>query len=286
MDADPAFRWEKTEISLALVNHDTIVWKINFGPQDPKPSFYPLNTLDGVTLTDYRPDDHRWHRALWFSWKYINGLNYWEEDPISGKSEGVTQVTGIEFKLHTDFSAKIKIDLNYHPSEDPVLLSEERWIEISAPSTINKSYTIQWHSRFTSKDYEVFLDRTPIEGEPEGVPWGGYAGLSVRFSPKLVDWSIVDSEGRMNLEANQKHASWVHFSGKDPSSNRVGGIRIADQPGNPRHPTPWYVIMGQNPAFGYFSPAFLFFEPYTMKANSQLDLRYDILIHSGLPQFN
>ena len=31
-------------------------------------------------LTDFRPKDHIWHRAAWFSLKEIDDLNYWEEN--------------------------------------------------------------------------------------------------------------------------------------------------------------------------------------------------------------
>jgi hypothetical protein len=42
---------------------------------------------DGPVLTWLRPPDHPWHHGLWFSWKTVNGLNYWEEYE-NGESEG------------------------------------------------------------------------------------------------------------------------------------------------------------------------------------------------------
>ena len=38
---------------------------------------------------------------------------------------------------------------------------------------------------------EVILDRTPIEGEPEGKSWGGYAGLSIRFNQDYTSPEII-----------------------------------------------------------------------------------------------
>ena len=39
-----------------------------------------MTEADGTTLTWFQPADHRWHRALWFTWKKINGIVYWEEN--------------------------------------------------------------------------------------------------------------------------------------------------------------------------------------------------------------
>ncbi|MBA7592916.1 Vitamin B12 transporter BtuB [subsurface metagenome] len=53
------------------------IWKFNFDKTEGKPYFHPLALEDGTPLTWLRPEDHPWHRGFWFSWKYINGLNYW-----------------------------------------------------------------------------------------------------------------------------------------------------------------------------------------------------------------
>jgi hypothetical protein len=49
-----------------------------------KPYVHPLATPAGRVLTRVEPDDHPWHRGLWFTIKYVNGENFWEEDPPYG----------------------------------------------------------------------------------------------------------------------------------------------------------------------------------------------------------
>ena len=78
------------------MNGPKILWRLNHDRQQGKPFFHPLCLADGTELTALRPADHVWHRALWFSWKFINGLNYWEEDPKTGQSEGQTEILGLE----------------------------------------------------------------------------------------------------------------------------------------------------------------------------------------------
>ena len=70
--------------SVALENDGQAVWRLNCGGDQPKPHFHPVALPDGRVLTWDRPPDHVWHHGLWFSWKFINGLNYWEPDRATG----------------------------------------------------------------------------------------------------------------------------------------------------------------------------------------------------------
>lgn len=275
------FAWRQNDDSLALVRKGGVVWQLNYGKNEPKSCFHPLNTLEGTGLTSFRPEDHPWHRALWFSWKFINGLNYWEEDPETGVSEGITETVGVQALTRDDFSALITINLSYHPPGQSNVLSECRVLEVSAPSIDDGSYTIGWHSQFTAAGKNVILDRNPILGDPNGVGWGGYAGLSVRVSPELENWRVKNSRSHQDLAANKQHALWVDFRGEDKLTGKIGGLAIFDHLDNPRHPTPWYVIAGKEPPFGYLSPAFLYYRSYTLPSRSKLVLRYQILVHSG-----
>ena len=53
--AAPAFSWQETPTSLALLNGDKAVWKFVFDPKQAKPYFHPLATIDGEVLTAHRP---------------------------------------------------------------------------------------------------------------------------------------------------------------------------------------------------------------------------------------
>ncbi|MFQ6035821.1 MAG: PmoA family protein [Sedimentisphaerales bacterium] len=274
---EPNYSWRQTDSSLALLNHERIVWQLNFDKKAGKTYFHPVALTDGTVLTWLSPPDHPWHRALWFSWKYINGLNYWEEDRKTGLSEGRTNLVDIKLTPHDDYSAQIEMNLSYHPPGKPAVLTEKRLISISKPDE-NGRYRIDWQSSFTAGAQDVLLDRTPIPGEKDGKSWGGYAGLSVRIAKDISDWQVLDSEGRKGIEAHGKKARWLDFSGKT-ANGKTAGITIFDHPDNLRHPSPWFVIMDSKVPFGYFSPAVLFHKPYTLAAGKSLELRYRIFIH-------
>ena len=65
-----------------------LLWQLNHPKTGVHPWFHPLATPSGVEITRNRPWDHPWHRGLWFSWKYVNGVNFWNEDPRTGEPAG------------------------------------------------------------------------------------------------------------------------------------------------------------------------------------------------------
>ncbi len=277
-------RWDKTDASLALMNGDKPVWRLRFGKDVPKSCFDPIALVDGAVLTWLSPPDHPWHRAFWFSWKFINGLNYWEEDRKTGKSEGVTELTAVTAKPRDDFSADIELRISYHPPDKPPVLTEVRKLHVSAPDAEGR-YTVDWHSTFTAGDADVVFDRTPLPGEPEGKSWGGYAGLSVRFAKGFTDWRAVDSEGRTGLDTHAKPARWLDVSGRLPDG-RLAGMTLMDHPKNPRFPAPSFLILNPKVPFAYASPALLYHKALKLPAGKTLTLRYHVVVHphQGKPE--
>ncbi|MGW2945031.1 DUF6807 family protein, partial [Streptomyces sp. NPDC001226] len=43
----------------------------------PKPYLHPMRTLAGDIVTDYRPNDHRWHKGLQLTASHLSGQNLW-----------------------------------------------------------------------------------------------------------------------------------------------------------------------------------------------------------------
>ena len=271
MAAAPELAWKATDRSLALTEDDRTVWQFHYA-REGKPYLHPL-TLGGHTLTDQRPADHPWHHGLWFSWKTINGMLYWEEDPKTGKSPGETEITDVQATRGPDHSARFELSLGYHPPGKPPVLLEKRKVTFGPPAPDGR-YLIDWSSTFMAQETDVVLDRTPIPGEPKGVGFGGYAGLSLRLAPALRKWQFADEEGP--VRASGKKARWMSFAGP-LQDGRSAAIVVLDHPRNPRHPTPWYLA----PGMPYFSPAFLYLGSYTLPARQSLSLKYRILIQPG-----
>lgn len=272
----PPLRWNQTESSVALVRGQQVLWQFNYGTDLDVPYFHPVSTGDDKVLTWDRPPDHLWHHGLWFCWKYINGVNYWEHDRQTGKPAGRTAWSDVDVKLRDEYSARIVMTLNYHPADDDqVVLSERRRIEISAPNSQGE-YNIDWTAEFTAAQRMVELDRTP----PKAQSWGGYAGLSVRFAKELGDRQATSNLGPVEFGPGNRHrsrATSMDYSGMidgDPV-----GLAFLDHPDNPRHPTPWYVIRA--PAMGYINAALLNDQPLKLQPGESMVLRYRLIVHPG-----
>jgi len=162
------YEWVKTDQSIGLADGDKVIWQFNYGKETSKPYFHPVALIDGTVLTQDRPADHPWHHGLWFSWKYINGVNFWEENRKTGKSDGVTDWSRVRVAALYDHSAVITVNLTYsHRGQKPIL-SEKRIMRVSSPDA-DGVYYIDWTSEFTAcSKADVLLDRTPLPDEPGG----------------------------------------------------------------------------------------------------------------------
>ncbi|MBN2450429.1 MAG: PmoA family protein, partial [Lentisphaeria bacterium] len=277
---EPRFSWQELPTSLALHNRDRVVWRFNAGAEDSKPCFHPLGLLDGTPLSAFRPDDHPWHRGLWFSWKLLNGVNYWEEDPRTGKSKGESRIVRCRAQAGSPFPARLDLELEYAPEGSAPILGEQRAIVVSVPDS-RGCYRLHWDGLFTALAEPVRLDRTPIPGEPGGVAHGGYAGLSYRASLAPATWTVTDSEGRTGMELHRRQARWADFLCTGGEAGATGGVAILDHPANPRHPTPWFVVLNPAGRFGFLNPAPLCLEPLTLAPGEAMRLRYCVLVHPG-----
>jgi len=104
--------WDKNDDALAYQIDSKDVWRLNYSQtNDTKPYFSFLAPVGGPNLVCIKPKDHVWHYGLWFSWKFINGLNYWEEK--NGKSEGKTAWDTPTIQTKEDGSATIQFAIRY-----------------------------------------------------------------------------------------------------------------------------------------------------------------------------
>jgi len=274
--ADGPWQWrEEAGKSVALVGPKGVLWQFNYAKGQPKPYFHPVATTDGRILTWNSPPDHAWHHALWFAWKFLGDLNYWEPSGKHGAG-GKTEWTNVRAETRDDGSARITMDVTYRPPDAEPVLTEKRVMEVPAPDAAGV-YRIDWTATFTAGKKPVHLDRTPLPGEPGGKGWGGYAGLSVRLAKDLADRQAVSSDGPVTLEGGKYRGKHTAMDYSGVVGGGPAGIAILDHPKNLNAPTPWYVIVGK--PMSYFSPAVICYKPHDLKPGASLTLRYRVLVH-------
>jgi hypothetical protein len=234
----------------------------------PKACFHPLTTPSGHHLTGFEMSDHVWHRGLWFTIKFINGTNFWEEHEPFGIQQPVAQPS-----CQTVSADRISIwhSLNWTSQATGIVLREDRTLTYRSHSS--GICSVDWSTDLHAK-MDLLLDRTPY------TTWGGYGGLSFRASRELHDVSFIlpDGESAPGL-AGQSH-DWVmmHAAVDGKGAPRVS-LAIVDHPANPRSPSPWYCKTGNG--FTYMNAAFLFHESLVVKKDQTLSFRYQVLYRDG-----
>ncbi len=276
VETTPHLSWRQTETSLSLINGSQVVWQHVHDRQVGKP-FMRFGLLDGTELTrpwpypnDYPKNDHTWHRALWWSWKYIDGVNYWEQHQRG------TEPVAVRIERDADFSARIILTIHYHQPDQPPVVKETRTISVSPPDT-QGSYHIDWDATFTS-----------ATGKTVEFGQNSYCGLAIRFSAdccgdeqsKRPAWVFRDDQGRLNRTNNQQ-ARWVAYSGIT-RTGQPAGVAIFDHSSNPRHPACWQ-LRNQYP---YLNPSLTCNESYQLEVDRPLRLRYRIVVQGGAPEWN
>ncbi len=274
------YNWTKSDSSVTLRNNSEVIWQYNYNNRFGKPYFHPL-IVNHSDLTCVAPPDHPWHLGLWFSWKFIDGINYWEykknfSTPETGyQSEGITTIDNQKIVTNRDFSSDIRMKLNYHPLEGKAVLEEERILHISAPFP-DGSYYIDEEHLFNSLSDSVLLDRTPIRGERKGQSWGGYAGLSIRFNQDYTTPVVVSPADSSHLSKG----NWLYM-GFNTLQGGKAGISILPNPQFTTGSCSWYVISDQNVPFYYYSPAVIFDRNILLKKGEPLRLKYRIWLLPG-----
>jgi len=269
--------WKKEKSSLSLMNNERVVWQYNFDVDEGKPYFHPLSTSDGTLLTALRPLDHPWHRGIWHSWKYINGINYWEEDRKTGISEGTTEIKTVSYTKTKQFGAEFKLSIGFRLSGEADILQEDRIIKVS-PLDENGNYYIDWQSTSIAMADEVVLDRTPILGEDKGKAFGGYAGFSARLNTQLSNVVAINDKSEQN-DLHGSTSKWINFQMKSVLG-KPASLVILDHPENMNHPSKWYITINPEVPFYYFSPAVLFSNKFVLKKGEKFTLKYRLLVNN------
>jgi predicted dehydrogenase len=270
--------WQRDEKSLTRLDAGgKPVWTLSLDPAAGKPFFHPVTVAGGPSLTARSPEDHPWHYGVWFSWKYINGVNYWEEDRTTGKPAGATRWKVASMDPRPDGSATIRLDVSYvHPS-GRVDLTEARTLEVSAPAA-DGSYAIDWRARFEAGAEGALLDRTPMPGEPDGQVNGGYAGMSVRFAPEPVAVDYLSTGGPITaFESDRaRPAGPAVAANLSQNGKPLGGIAMFSDPDNAGVDATWYMVHSKEMRFTCQS--LLAPKPLPMAPGGKLELHYRIAV--------
>ena len=237
-----------------------------FGRDLPKPCVHPLLTPAGHCLTGFEMSDHVWHRGLWFAIKFVNGTNFWEEEPPAFGVQASRGQPACEW-VGPD-ALRLTHALTWTSDATGTVIDETRVLTFR-PGAID--WTCELRAAAAA---DLALDRTPY------TTWGGYGGLSYRSSRELHDVSFLLPGGEtVAALAGQRHDWCVMQAAVDGGRGQRVAVGFVDHPDNPRSPSPWY-CKGAN-GFNYMNAAFLFHEGLNLPRGRSLRFRYRVAYRDG-----
>jgi hypothetical protein len=210
----------------------------------PRPYAHPVCTLSGETLTNFRPNDHRWQHALSFTINCLDGFNFWG-GPSYRKDDGYKfrddQGTQHHVAWLEKSASRLEHSLDWRVNATGEgLLHEERALNFAIVSP--QTWTLRWTSVLANVS-----KRTLPLGQyrsTHGLMGSHYSGLQFRGARDLLDEHMDDSinvvaEGGLVGEAAVHGAAthWMEWHGQKDTSQRRVSIRFANNTG----PLHWFV---------------------------------------------
>ena len=247
--------------------------RYHYGPQTPKPYFYPVMGPAGAPVTrlthPHDPFTHAHHLSLWIGHQNVAGSNFWEhlKSPARIVHDKIV-------KIEDGDRASLTIQAKWLDGDQkPLLLDERVW-------TLTPNYRTMGLNGYGQYTLDLTLTLTPVA--PKVVIGKSNFGLvAVRVAKMMgtIDGggTIRNSEGKVNEKELMPHqrARWCDYSGL-AAPGVVNGITLFDHPSNPNHPT-YFHVRGD----GWMGSSFSYEDDVTLSKDKPLVLRYRFLIHAG-----
>lgn len=245
---------------------------------ETKPVLWPVigptgkEMTRGYPLRDATPEeknDHIHHRSIWFTHGKVNNVDFWSENKGHGTIE------------HREFT-------KVQSGPTGTFSSRNDWIGPDGKKVCEDERTLRFGSDASARwiDFDVIMKAT--EGELTfGDTKEGSFGVRVNETMKVEakkGGKIINSEGQTDGAAWGKPAAWVDYHG--PAHGEHLGVAVLNHPSSYRFPTHWHVrtygLFAANPwGLHDFSGSKDINGADTLKPNSQISLRYRVVLHKG-----
>ncbi len=241
----------------------------HFGPQYPRPFFFPLIAASGASLTRMGhpgAPNHDHHRSIWFAHHDVNGADFWSDTSPAR----IRQLRWLVYE-DGDERATMAVELNWQDGSGRSLLNQELVAAVSADN--EGGCFLELHSRFSAVNEQVRLGQTNF----------GVLGVRVAksLSAHFGGGRITSSEGGTDEPTILgQFARWVDYSG--PVAGKTGaateGITYFDHPRNPHYPAHWHVR-----ADGWMGASLCRLNDIVVNGETPLTVRYLLHAHTGSP---
>ncbi len=251
--------------------------------ESPMPYFHPLRTLAGDEVTLFRPHDHPWHKGLALTCAQLSGQNFWG-GPTYVRDQGYVQLPNNGRVVHRGWRAlacdgeraSLAEDLVWLTADGEPWLTEERRIAVAEIVPSEGRWSLDLDFRLTNVAARPLAFGSPTTA---GRPGAGYGGLFWRGPRSFGGGRILGGGDLTGEEIMGRRAPWLAYSGRHDGVDRASTLIFLDGPGNPRHPTAWFV---RATSYVGVSAAFMFDQEYPLLPGAVLALRYRLVLAEGM----
>ncbi|WP_328334254.1 MULTISPECIES: PmoA family protein [unclassified Streptomyces] len=255
----------------------------------PKPYLHPIRTLGGGLVTDYRPNDHRWHKGLQLTASHLSGQNLWGGNTYVHGEGYVALPERIGSMAHTGFGqvsagpdgVVIAERLTWHPHDGSLWAEEDRRIGVRADTGAG-SWTLTWYSAVTNRRSEPLRFGSPTTA---GRPEAGYTGLFWRGPRAFRDGHAFTADAdSAERDLMGEQAPWLAYSGEHDGRDGHATLVFEHAPDNDHagekgtHPAHWFV---RTDPFAAVAPSFAFHEELVLEPGESLARSYRVHVADG-----
>lgn len=254
----------------------------------PRSYLHPVRTLAGAVVTDYRPNDHRWHKGLSLTASHLSGANLWGGNTyVHGQGYlelpervGSMRHAGFDEVSAADGRATIAERLTWHPYDGELWAEEERRIEVHDVDPDSGSWALTWTSAIINRRAEPLVFGSPTTA---GRELAGYTGLFWRGPRAFRAGRIIGPQGEGPALMGTR-APWLAYCGEHDGTDGHATLVFAHAPENDHsgaggtHPAHWFV---RNDPFAAVAASWSFFEELELAAGDTLRRRYRVVVADG-----
>jgi hypothetical protein len=258
------------QLAFEIDGQERLRW--HYGPQYPRPFFYPFLGPSGAALTRMGhpgAPNHDHHRSIWFAHNKVLGIDFWSE----GTTAVIRQQEWRVYRDGDDFAA-MAVVLEWRDGHDPRPLLEQELIAIMRPGDEGETL-LELQATFRPEAAMLEFGQT------------NFGFLAVRVAKSISEYfgggKLTNSEGQQGEPAIfGKPARWMDYSGPVLSlrggrrEETIEGITYFDHPTNPGHPARWHVRED-----GWMGASVCMEQPILTTRENPLRLRYLLHAHAG-----
>jgi hypothetical protein len=244
----------------------------HFGPQYPRPFFYPFLGSAGAPLTRMGhpgAPNHDHHRSIWFAHNKVLGIDFWSD----GTPAAIRQKEWRVYEDGDDYAA-MAVVLGWFDGHDPRPLLEQDLVAIVRPGENGETF-LELQSTFRPEAAMLEFGQT------------NFGFLAVRVAKSISahfgGGELTSSEAQSGEPAIfGKPARWMDYSGPVLATRNgerkelIEGITYFDHPANHGHPARWHVRED-----GWMGASVCMEQPIITTREAPLRLGYLFHAHAG-----